>query len=134
MEILDIKKNLEEFFKNKKCYLQHDFATTEHKDICISKKKFCKFSLLDENCLNNIKIINSREYLTLQDAKKYIITIKNYKVIEFQNAFGLLNIFETTNFKLVQNVKTELSLQLLFTYSVYTFLQKNFNNLERCVF
>jgi very-short-patch-repair endonuclease len=130
MEFMDIKKNLEEFFKNKKCFLQNDFAITEHKDMCISKKKFCKFSLMDDNDFNNIKIINNKEYLTLQDAKKYIITVKNYKVIEFQNAFGLLNIFETKNFKLAQNVKTELSLQLLFTYSVHTFLEKNFNNLN----
>ena len=130
MEILDIKKNLEEFFKNNKCYLQHDFATTEHKDICISKKKFCKFSLLDDSSLNNIKIINSREYLTLHDAKKYVSAIKNYKVIEFQKVFGLINIFETSNFKLAQTVKIDLSLQLLFTYSVYTFLQKNFDTLN----
>jgi very-short-patch-repair endonuclease len=129
MEMLNIKKNIEEFFKVNKCYLEHDFVISEHKDICISKKKFCKFSEI-EKLEENIKIINGKEYISLYEALNIISKIKNYKVIEFQKTFGLVNITDTNNFKIAETINTKLSLQLLFTYSVHTFLQKNFNTLN----
>ena len=128
MEI--IKKNIEEFLIKNKCYLNNDFALSEHKDICFSKKKFCKFSLINESSLENIKIINGKEYLILEYALSRISEIKNYKVIEFQEIFKLLKIDENSNFKFVKYNNIKLPLQILFTYSVYTFLQKNFNTLN----
>ena len=116
MEI--IKKNIEEFLIKNKCYLNNDFALSEHKDICFSKKKFCKFSLINESSLENIKIINGKEYLILEYALSRISEIKNYKVIEFQEIFKLLKIDENSNFKFVKYNNIKLPLQILFTYSV----------------
>ena len=126
----NIQKNIEAFLIKNKCYLNNDFALSEHKDICISKKKFCKFSLINYSSLENIKIINGKQYLTLEYALSIISEIKNYEVMEFQETFGLLKIYDTSNFKIAKTINIKIPLQILFTYSVYTFLQKNFNTLN----
>ena len=140
-----VKDCIKNYLINKDNYSRHDLHIDIHKDIYINSNKFCKYAeinykYIDKDRLpsgkreawpDHKKIFNDKEYISLLNARNIYLTkqtdVRKFKVCDFLEVFGLIEIIEHNNYKLllIQN-NIKLSKQYVFTYTIYKFFQENY--------
>lgn len=128
-----VKDSIKTFLINKDDYSRHDLHIDIHKDIYINSNKFSKYAEINDKDIDkdHKKIFNDKEYISLLNARNiYLIKqtdVRKFKVCDFLQVFGLIEIIEHNNYKLllIQN-NIKLSKQYVFTYTIYKFFQENY--------
>ena len=128
-----VKDSIKNYLINKDDYSRHDLHIDIHKDIYINSNKFSKYAEINDKDIDkdHKKIFNDKEYISLLNARNiYLIKqtdVRKFKVCDFLQVFGLIEIIEHNNYKLllIQN-NIKLSKQYVFTYTIYKFFQENY--------
>ena len=128
-----VKDSIKTYLINKDDYSRHDLHIDIHKDIYINSNKFSKYAEINDKDIDkdHKKIFNDKEYISLLNARNiYLIKqtdVRKFKVCDFLQVFGLIEIIEHNNYKLllIQN-NIKLSKQYVFTYTIYKFFQENY--------